>query len=348
MRLIYSISLLFLFLLPSDDAFSAWSCNASYEPSYPTECQAGAGSATPEAFIQAAMTAVRDANTNPKRLNYTVVGCSATPIPTLYNCKYSYTYLGSLFETGIAIKQTADPSCPDTLESRGANSSVTKTGEKYYVTWSVRSITSDICHNSCSYLAESASVSNCYLVTGSTDTGFCNYVVGLNSANPSCASEAGYSPPGTGDSLTANSDPGDGGGDGSDGDSGNGGNTGGGNSGGSGDSGFDGELSFSSPGSLDTDDVIDSERNAAHYDAFVVGMEADFNESGIGKALTDFRSRIGVAGQQGICPAAQISLLGTLVTFDAHCDLFSGISPVLTVVFMAAWSLMAIRIFLSA
>lgn len=321
---------------------------SSVESSYPTECKAGAGSATPEAFIQSATAAARAANTSPKATDYAVVGCSTTAIATLYNCKYSYKYYGSLFEIGLSIQQTANASCPETLESRGSNSSVTKTGDKYYVTWSVRSITSDVCHNSCSYLAESAAVSNCYLVTGSTDTGFCNYVVGLNSASPSCASETAYTAPGTGDSLTPNVDPGDGGSDGSDGGSGDGGNTGGGNSSGSGNSGFDGELSFSSPGSLDTDRVIDSELNAAHYKTFVVGMEADFNESGIGKALTDFRNKTGGGGQQGTCPTAQASILGTVVAFDAHCNLFSGISPILTVVFMAGWSLLAVRIFLSA
>ncbi|MDH0734123.1 hypothetical protein N5F23_26490 [Pseudomonas sichuanensis] len=347
MRLVYCIFLLFLFWLPSQEAFSAWSCNQSYVNSYPNECQAGAGSATPEAFIEAAMVAARTANTSSKS-NYAVVGCSATAVSTLYNCEYSYINYGKVFKIGLMIEGATAASCPETLESRGSNSSVTKTGDKYYVTWSVRSVDSDICHNSCSYLAESAAVSNCYLVAGSTDTGFCNYVVGLNSASPSCASEAGYTAPGTGDSLTSNVDPGDGGGDGSDGGAGDGGNTGGGNGGGSGDSGFDGELSFSAPGALDTDGVVNSELNAAHYKTFVVGMEADFNDSGIGKALTNFSNKISGAGQQGSCPTAQIQLLGTVVAFDAHCDLFSGISPILAVVFMAAWSLLAVRIFLSA
>lgn len=348
MRPVYSIFLLFLFWLPSDEAFSSWSCSQAYVSSYPNECQAGAGSATPEAFIEAAMVAARAANTSSRATDYAVVGCSATAVASMYSCKYSYKYFGSLFEIGINIEGATEASCPETLESRGSNSSVTKTGDKYYVTWSVRSVDSDICHNSCSYLAESAAVSNCYLVAGSTDTGFCNYVVGLNSASPSCASEAGYTAPGTGDSLTPNVDPGDGGSDGSNGGAGDGGNTGGGNGSGSGDSVFDGELSFSAPGALDTDGVVNSELNAAHYKTFVVGMEADFNDSGIGKALTNFNNKIFGAGQQGSCPTAQIQLLGTVVAFDAHCDLFSGISPILTVVFMAAWSLLAVRIFLSA
>lgn len=332
----------------SSTAFSAWKCETSTASSYAEQCARAGSQESPEALISAFVSAVSALNTNANRTNYKAGACTPNGT-TRAICAYSWTAFGTQFDNSMTAMKEAD-ACPGTLEVKGPNSGVTKSGESYYVLWSATSVTSgpDICHNSCSYLASSASGSTCYLSPGSTSSGFCNYVVGLNSASPSCGAESGYTAPSTGDPLTPNTDPGDGGSDGSDGGSGDGGNTGGGDGGGSGDSGFDGELSFSAPGSLDTDDVIDSERNAAHYEAFVVGMEADFNESGIGKALTEFRSRIGVAGQQGICPAAQISLLGTLVTFDAHCDLFSGISPILTVVFMAAWSLMAIRIFLSA
>ena len=64
--------------------------------------------------------------------------------------------------------------------------------------------------------------------------------------------------------------------------------------------------------------------------------------------MTEFKENIASANSGGICPTADIAILGTIVSFDAHCALFASISPVLSAVFLAAWSLLALRVFLSA
>lgn len=346
MKFLYLLPLPFLFAF-SSGASADYNCTATYNSATSKECADAAGASSPEAFITAYTAAADKYKTSAGRINYTAGSCSVLS-GTTYSCDYSWTFYGKPFNNSVSIVGEAAPKCPDTVEVRGPDSSVTKSGDRYYVTWSVRSVTSDICHNSCSYLASSASGSTCYLSPGSTSTGFCNYVVGLNSSSPSCGAESGYTSPSTGDPLTPNTDPGDGDDDGSDGGSGDGGNTGGGDSGGDGGSSFDGELSFSSPGPLDPDAVLDSELNSVHYKSFVIGMQADFNESEFGKALIDFQAKTATGASGGMCPEASIPILGTSVSFDSHCALFASISPILTAVFIAAWSLLAMRVFLSA
>ena len=342
MKRLYLFPLL-LFGAFTPPAFAGWKCSNAEAASEPQYCAAAGTQATPEQFASLYVDAVRQAQSSAYKTNFKVDSCSFLA-DTLASCGYSWTSYGSPMSNSVSAQKEA-VSCPDTVEVRGPNAAAIKSGDKYYVAWSVSSVTADVCHNSCSYLASSASGSTCYLSTGSTDTGFCNFVVGLNSASPSCGAESGYTAPSVGDPLTPSTDPGDGGGDGSN--PGGGGDGDGGN-GGDGDSGFDGELSFDNPGALDGAAILGSEVNAVHYDAFVRGMEADLNESGFGKALTEFNEKMAAGGSQAACPTADVYLLGTMITFDAHCALFDSVSSILAAALLAAWSILALRVFLSA
>ena len=48
------------------------------------------------------------------------------------------------------------------------------------------------------------------------------------------------------------------------------------------------------------------------------------------------------------CPVGSVALFGSEIKFDAHCQLFEMIRPLFAAVFMALWSLVAVRIVLSA
>jgi len=345
MKRLYLLLIFFVSLF-SSSAFAGWKCNSSTIAGYPSQCSRAGVQDTPESLIAAFVDAVIALNTNVNRKDYKAGVCTMNGTTNAI-CAYSWTSFGTVMNNSIgAIKEAIV--CPDTVEVRGPNAAAIKSGDKYYVAWSVNSVTADVCHNSCSYLASSASGSTCYLSPGATDTGFCNFVVGLNSASPSCGAESGYTAPSVGDPLTPVTDPGNGGDDGSNPGGGDDGGDGDGSDGGDGDSGFDGELSFKNPGALEGDAILDSEVNAVHYGVFVRGMEVDLNESGFGKALIEFKEKMAAGGSQAACPTADVYLLGTMITFDAHCALFDSVSPILAAVFLAAWSILALRVFLSA
>lgn len=345
MKYISFIPFLLIFVF-SSSSHAGWKCNPSFSSSYSSDCSSAGVQDSPESFITAFVSAVRSANTSPNRTGYTAGSCTMNGNSNA-SCAYSWTSFGSHFDDSVGIVKEAAV-CPGTVETRGPDAAAIKSGDKYYVAWSVSSVTADVCHNSCSYLASSASGSTCYLSPSSTVTGFCNYFVGLNTASPSCNAESGYKSPSVGDPLTPSSNPGDGGNGGTNPGGGNDGGNGNGGNGGDGDSGFDGELSFNSPGSLEGKSILDSEVNAAHYNSFVHGMESDLNESGFGKALNEFNQKIASSGSTAACPKATVFLLGSMITFDAHCALFDLVSPILSAVFLAAWSLLALRVFLSA
>ncbi|WNF58473.1 hypothetical protein [Pseudomonas sp. SG20052] len=349
MKFLYVLPLLFLALF-SSSAFAGWKCNTTTTAGFPSQCSRASVKDSPETLITAFVDAVVALNTNVNRKDYKAGVCTMNGSENAI-CGYSYTSFGTVTNNSIgAIKEAVV--CPGTIEVRGPDSPLIKssTDGKYYVSWRTESVESDICHNSCSYLASSAQStgSSCYRSSGSTSSGFCNFFVGLNSPSPSCSAEAGYTAPAVGDPLNPSTDPGDGGDDGTDPDPGDGGNPGDGGDGGDGDSGFDGELSFSNPGSLKADSVLDSEVNAVHYQAFVHGMQVDLNHSGFGVAMEEFQQKISASNSGGTCPTADIAILGTIITFDAHCVLFAEISPILSAVFLAAWCLVALRVFLSA
>ncbi|WP_411959588.1 hypothetical protein ACK56M_14645 [Pseudomonas sp. s4] len=327
-----------LVFIYSSSASAGWVCSST--ALYPIQCAAAADSPTAEQFSAVYLAAFDDSGLYK---NYAPGSCIADS-PTRKICTYTYTHGGNPRSASFSIIGSDTVTCEDTLESRGPDSTAIKSDNKYYISWSVSSVTQDICHNSCSYLASSAAASTCYLNTGSTSSGFCNYVVGLDSSNPACTGEVGYQQPSIGDSLTITTptDPGGDGGDVCESDpNAEGCSTPGEGAGGS----FDGELSFKSPGQLDIEKFTD-EKNAGRYQVFLYKMQADLYDSRTGMALQNFRFSINSGG--AACPAASFTVLNTPIFMDTHCRLFDAISPVLSIVFLAAWSVLAMRIVLSA
>jgi len=322
----------FIALIFSSSASAGWVCSST--SLYPTQCAAAANSPTAEQFAIVYVAAFDDSGLYK---NYTPGACIADT-PTRKICTYTYTHGGTPKSATFSVIGSNTITCADTLESRGPDSSAIKSADKYYISWSVSSVTQDICHNSCSYLASSATVSTCYLNTGSTSSGFCNYVVGLDSSNSACTGEVGYQQPSVGDSLNVTTPPDPGGDPGGDG-GGNDGGTGGGVDDGS-------ELGFTSPGQLDTKRFT-NEGNAAKYNGFVSGMSSKYVQSTFGQSVEGFTRSINSAGG-GTCPFAYITIFSTPIFFDSHCTLFESIAPILSAVFLAAWSLLAFRIFMSA
>lgn len=358
MKTIIRLAPLFLLSLYfAPNAYAGWSCDATFLKVTPEQCEAAGSQSTPEAFASTYLKAQE--KKYPDRVPYTLDACIASGDD--YSCRYSF-YIGTskLNGTVMVMQDSPSVSCPETLESRGDDSSVVKIGDKYNVVWSVRQVTDDICHSSCSYLASSASVSTCYRVAGSSDTGFCNFVVGLNSASPSCTSESGYKAPATGDSLSPGTGTGGGGDDGGDGgtggDGGSGGDGGTGGSGGDGDgdesdgSGFDGELDFDDPGKLDAKEVFEDEKNKSSYGSFVIQLEASYNESEFGRSVNQLKQTLLTTGTGAACPTPVVQLYFTTFTIDSHCQIYnnSDLASIFTTVFMAAWALLALRIVLSA
>jgi len=355
--IIRTFPLLLVSLLLSTGAHAGWVCGEPFmSTTNPQECKAAGSQQTPEALATAYIKEIE--KKNPSRAPYALTEC--TPSGKEYSCRYTFYIGSSQFSNTVAAAQDASASCPETLESRSDNVGVTKAGDKYFVLFSVGSVTDDICHNSCSYLASSASISTCYRVTGSTDTGFCNFVVGLNSASPSCTSESGYKAPATGDSLSGGTGTGGGGDDGGDsgtgGDGGSGGDGGTGGSGGDGDSdgsdgsGGDTEPDFVAPGKLNAKDVLEDEKNQLKYQQFVTTLETSFNDSGFGSAVNQLKQTLLTTGVGAACPTPVIELSFVTVVISSHCDIYnnSDLAAIFTTVFMAGWGLLSLRIVLSA
>lgn len=352
MRTLYALPVLLPLLYFSQPANADWVCAGVYNTINPQECTTAGSQATPDAFIAAFAQAAFQHRTNSARENYRAGTCTIDDDSA--RCEYSWDVYGTTSTDFVGLVKNETPSCPSTLEVSGPNSSVISTGGKSYVAWSVSQVVSDICHNSCSYMASSAARSDCHLVKGSTDTGFCNFFVGHNTASPSCSSESGYAAPRTGDPLGGTTSPGGDGDDGGDDGSGDGGddggNTGGGNTGGSDGSDFDGELDFDNPGQLDAKSVIDDERNGLAYERFTLDMQETWNDSEFGKALAEFQQSLNSTSGQGECPRPVIQLGFTTVVLESHCDLLftPQVLGIFTTIFLAMWSLLAVRIVLSA
>lgn len=321
---------LFIAFFFSSNASAGWVCSST--SLYPTQCAAAADSPTAEQFAVVYLAAFDDSGLYK---NY-VPGACITDAPTRKTCAYTYTHGGTPKSATFSIIGSNTVVCEDTLESRGPDSTAVKSVDKYYISWSVSSVTQDICHNSCSYMASSATVSTCYFNTGSTSSGFCNYVVGLDSSNSACTGEVGYQQPAVGDSLTVTTPPDPGGDPGGD-DGGTGGGSG---------VGDGSELGFTSPGQLDTERFT-KDSNAIKYNTFVSEMNGKYIHSTFGQSVEGFKRSINSVGG-GTCPFAYVTIFYTPVFFDSHCALFESIAPILSAVFLAAWSFLAFRIFMSA
>lgn len=289
---------------------------------------------------------------------------------------------------------------PAAIVSRGPYGPVitSQSGEKYILSPSPETV----CSGTCMYEKPAQSnTKNCFLKSGETDTGFCNYAFTLttdeNGEGTACSAST-LIPEETGDQFNANEpaqdhcqvDPTDdgcsesGGGSGGDtgegGDTGNGGDTGdtgsgggtgdGGSGGGSGtgdggsDSGSDGsddgsgsgsgdgsgstpggDSAFNSPGALDLS-VDNSQRELQAKQKFSEFKQQLDNTETFRSISTAFSGSN--SHQAAACPVGSVSLFGQNIIFDSHCDLFASIRPILSAVFIALWSLLAVRIVLSA
>ena len=286
---------------------------------------------------------------------------------------------------------------PAAIVSRGPYGPVivTQDGEKYILAPSPASV----CSGTCLYeKPPQSNTKDCYLVTGETQTGFCNYgftlVTDDNGDGTQCSTSTvipneigdefnatepadpcktdptgegcGDSGGGTGGGDTGDGDGGDdgntGGGDGSgtggDG-SGDGSDTGDGGSGdgsGSGDGGSDsgsggdggstpGDSAFTSPGALNLS--VDSAQRELEAKQKYSGFKQELDNTETFRSISTAFSGSN-PHEAAACPVGSVTLFGQNIIFDSHCDLFASIRPILSAVFIALWSLLAVRIVLSA
>lgn len=66
--------------------------------------------------------------------------------------------------------------------------------------------------------------------------------------------------------------------------------------------------------------------------------------SPIGSSVT----AISFPSSSGTCPAGSVELFGKRVTFDGHCTLWAEISGIFSVLMLAVWCLLGVRIVLSS
>ena len=137
-------------------------------------------------------------------------------------------------------------------------------------------------------------------------------------------------------------DGGNGGGTGGDGETG--GDTGGdgGNGGNGGSTGGDGE--FSTPGPLNLDFVT-----AGKGDQVKTQFASMHNKFVTSETYLAAKNGFGGSSHSGAaCPVGSVQLFGKDIMFDSHCTLFELIRPLMSAIFMAIWSFVALRIVLTA
>lgn len=316
----------------------------------------------------------------------------------------------------INKQQIEEVVCNDTAELKGSIGSVIISGTKKYVL--SKNPGDNICTNNCKYNTPKSV--DCYLVTGKTNEGFCNfeYKAELDSEGKkqACESDPALEEGDEGDPLEGKEEPpqptdpggeegggedgngsgsgagdgtgegsgsgsgngsgsgsgdGSGTGSGSGGTGGNGGGTGsggdggtgtgggtgggtnpggstggGGSSGGSDGNGSDGgtEESFTSPGALDLSGKND--QRAAEVKQQFSKFKSDIESSRTFESLNSAFD--GSNHSSATCPTGSVFLFGKNIVFDSHCELFAMIAPILRMVFIAMWMLLAARIVLSA
>ncbi|HCE8095618.1 TPA: hypothetical protein NIC39_005851 [Pseudomonas aeruginosa] len=79
------------------------------------------------------------------------------------------------------------------------------------------------------------------------------------------------------------------------------------------------------------------------FDESLQAAWTGIQKSPIGQALDRINFPSG-----GACPTGSISMFGSNIMFDSHCDLSAQIEPILRAVFLAFWALLSVRVFLSA
>ncbi|GIZ13886.1 methyltransferase [Pseudomonas sp. NCCP-436] len=162
---------------------------------------------------------------------------------------------------------------------------------------------------------------------------------------------------GGGDGNGNGSGDGDGNGSGGSGDGAGGGGSGGSGSGnGNGDGDGDGEGGGfggygSGPGLCDKGDCefigptyYDGQQVIPGYSDSLLNIYNGISNSPIATAVTGIQFPSGV----GACPAGSVELFGKTILFESHCTLWPQISGIFTSIMLAFWSLVAVRIVLSA
>lgn len=162
---------------------------------------------------------------------------------------------------------------------------------------------------------------------------------------------------GGGDGNGNGSGDGDGNGSGGSGDGAGGGGSGGSGSGnGNGDGDGDGEGGGfggygSGPGLCDKGDCefigptyYDGQQVIPDYSDSLLNIYNGISNSPIATAVTGIQFPSGV----GACPAGSVELFSKTILFESHCTLWPQISGIFTSIMLAFWSLVAVRIVLSA
>lgn len=269
------------------------------------------------------------------------VGARGTPLTAVYDGGSSGPYLCGYSPA------PAQSSCELAVLLSSPDRPIINSGGDLFVSWSVSEVSSDICYDSCLYDKSTATVSTCYQSDGQTTVGYCNFGVSSaldeNNQPSTCSSSNDYSASKIGTTPV-------GGGDTGGGDTG-GGDTGGGDTGGGGDgSGGDvfvtgGELDFFSSGDVFVDPDLALEIEETKFDSFLQGALSDTLG---GDEFGEFKSSLLTYSTRGSCPALSFDFLGVPIYSDTHCVLFEDVRGLLSLIFMAAWTFLGIRIALSA
>lgn len=294
----------------------------------------------------------------------------------------SYRLINPLCENG-AVRDYETGQCPSQCETgmnttaRGpdAGFGVGSSGQIYSL-----SRLESVCLDSCSYNRNALSA-DCFFVSGSKTTTFCNLY--FTSTGDACSADD-WTAPDTGDPLTL-TDPSqcpegttlkDGGCASSEGEGenpggenpggenpggenpgGGGENPGGGTNPGGGDG--DGDGNGGTGGGPGDGEGLNGGCEGKSCEFIKENRYGDDVVPGYGETMSNIYKGIKASpiGQSvgnisfptgGSCPTGSVNLLGTSIRFDAHCDIFDKVAPILKFVFLACWALLSVRIFLSA
>lgn len=268
------------------------------------------------------------------------VSSRGTPLTGVYD---SSDGVLSNYQCGYSPVSEPEPSnCPLAVLLSSGDHPIVQNELGSFVIWGVQDIVDDVCHNSCLYDVDTATVSTCYANAGG-NTGYCNFGMSAyldsNNQPESCAQSNDYDPSKTTGTPIGGS-----------GDGGDGGDTGGGDTGGGDGTGGDvyvtgGELGFTSSGDIFADAGLALEIESTKFESHLQGVMSDTLG---GEEFGEFKQSLLTYSARGSCPALSFDFLGVQIYSDTHCVLFEDVRGLLSLIFMAAWTFLGIRIALSA
>ncbi|TWH71297.1 hypothetical protein LX59_01580 [Azomonas agilis] len=298
--------------------------------------------------------------------------CVNNPSDTNENNNICSAYSGTTFNYTITLPKNEILSPPSSVTQNGCTATFGSSGDDVMNCIDNPDGTTSTCYANATYTGEPApsqesgdpapdSGAECG-VEGKpacpSDAPPLPYTCTVTNGAYSCTPNPDYTPPSTGGSE--NPDPSDNSGGGSSG----GGSSGGGSSGGSGDGTGSGEGSGTGDGTgsgngegenteqlsgcigdecVYTPHFVSDDDSPVSYGDVFNQLYLGILESPIATAVGDISFPSG-----GVCPIQTISLFNTDIVFDAHCDLWAQIEPILSLVMLAAWAFLAIRVLLSA